>query len=85
MLDDASAHGLSALAELNRRPAMRPGGLTRLNALRETPDIERYADLVGLLLRPEYNADADDNRRQLSGETALIIAKHRNGPVGGCG
>ncbi len=71
-----------ALAQLNRRPEARPGGTPRLSDLREASGIERHADLVGLLLRPEYYADDEDDREQLDGQAELIIAKQRNGPVG---
>ena len=70
------------LAQLNRRPEARHGGMPRLSDLRGASSIEQHADLVGLLVRPEYYADDEDDREQLSGEAELIIAKHRNGPVG---
>ena len=70
------------LAQLNRRPEARHGGIPRLGDLRGASSIEQHADLVGLLVRPEYYADDEDNREQLNGEAELIIAKHRNGPVG---
>ena len=71
-----------ALAQLNRRPEARPGGIPWLSDLRAASGIERHADLVGLLLRPEYYADDEDAREQLAGAAELIIAKQQNGSVG---
>jgi replicative DNA helicase len=75
------------LAQLNRQPDTRAkeGGRPRLSDLRESGSIEQDADLVGLLVRPEYyeNYDADeDTKLEKAGEAELIIAKQRNGPTG---
>jgi replicative DNA helicase len=73
------------LAQLNRNPEQRSGesrGRPRLSDLRESGSIEQDADLVGLLVRDEYYAENDDERKELSGRATLIIAKQRNGPVG---
>ena len=56
--------------------------MPRLGDLRGASSIEQHADLVGLLVRPEYYADDEDAREQLAGEAELIIAKQQNGPVG---
>ncbi len=70
------------LAQLNRQPDGR-GGRPRLSDLRDSGAIEQDADLVGLLYRPEYYADGDDDKLEDSeGKAELIIAKQRNGPVG---
>ena len=37
---------------------------------------------MGLLVREEYYADSDDERKELEGKAELIIAKQRNGPIG---
>jgi replicative DNA helicase len=73
------------VAQLNRNPEIRTGsgkGVPRLADLRESGAIEQDADLVGLLVREEYYADSDDERKELSGKAELIIAKQRNGPIG---
>lgn len=73
------------LAQLNRNPEQRSGdskGRPRLSDLRESGSIEQDADLVGLLVREEYYADTDDDKKQVEGNATLIIAKQRNGPVG---
>jgi replicative DNA helicase len=50
--------------------------------LRESGSIEQDADLVGLLVREEYYAANDEEKRNSEGKATLIIAKQRNGPVG---
>jgi replicative DNA helicase len=50
--------------------------------LRESGSIEQDADLVGLLVREEYYAESDDEKKESEGKATLIIAKQRNGPVG---
>lgn len=73
------------LAQLNRNPEQRTGdsrGRPRLSDLRESGSIEQDADLVGLLVREEYYADSDEDKKEVAGKATLIIAKQRNGPVG---
>lgn len=73
------------LAQLNRNPETRSGetkGRPRLSDLRESGSIEQDADLVGLLIREEYYADSEDEKKEAEGKATLIIAKQRNGPVG---
>ena len=73
------------LAQLNRNPEGRTGeakGRPRLSDLRESGSIEQDADLVGLLVREEYYADTDEDKKAAEGKATLIIAKQRNGPVG---
>ena len=70
------------LAQLNRQPEARSGGEPRLSDLRESGSIEQDADVVGLLVRKEFYADADEEREQFEGKAELIIAKQRNGPTG---
>ncbi|MBP7951830.1 MAG: replicative DNA helicase [Verrucomicrobiales bacterium] len=77
------------LAQLNRNPEQRtggksggPGGKPKLSDLRESGSIEQDADLVGLLYRPEYYANDEDERQEESGKAELLIAKHRNGATG---
>jgi replicative DNA helicase len=74
------------LAQLNRNPEARTGdskGKPRLSDLRESGSIEQDADLVGLLWREEYYADDDEEKKDIEGKAELVIAKQRNGPVGG--
>jgi replicative DNA helicase len=72
------------VAQLNRQPDARAkeGGRPRLSDLRESGSIEQDADLVGLLVRPEYYETDDDAKQERAGEAELIIAKQRNGPTG---
>lgn len=73
------------LAQLNRAPESRTGdskGRPRLSDLRESGSIEQDADVVGLLVRPEYYAENEDEKAETEGEVELIIAKQRNGPTG---
>ncbi|MDQ3314322.1 MAG: replicative DNA helicase [Verrucomicrobiota bacterium] len=70
------------LSQLNRQPEARSGGKPRLSDLRESGSIEQDADLVGLLVRPELYEEDEEARAEKAGESELIIAKQRNGPVG---
>src|SRR2546423_1572928 len=70
------------VAELNRQPEQRTGGKPRLSDLRESGSIEQDADLVALLVRPEFYEEDEETRVEKAGEAELIVAKQRNGPVG---
>jgi replicative DNA helicase len=77
------------VAQLNRQPEQRTGGRPRLSDLRESGAIEQDADLVGLLLRPSFYEEKDDESKtedpitdEAAEEAVLIIAKQRNGPIG---
>jgi replicative DNA helicase len=72
------------IAQLNRQPDTRAkeGGRPRLSDLRESGSIEQDADVVGLLVRPEYYETDEDAKQEKAGEAELIIAKQRNGPTG---
>jgi replicative DNA helicase len=77
-----------ALSQLNRNTESRGGdnwGRPRLSDLRESGSIEQDADIVALLVRHEYYADTEEERRLSEGQATLIIAKQRNGPVGDVG
>jgi replicative DNA helicase len=73
---------LIVLAQLNRNAEGRAGGIPKLADLRESGSIEQDADIVGLLYREDYYAEDEDERKELEGQSTLIVAKHRNGPVG---
>ncbi len=70
-----------ALSQLSRAPEQRTGkekGVPMLSDLRESGSLEQDADIVAFLFREDYY-DEDSER---PGEADLIMAKHRNGPIG---
>ncbi len=68
-----------ALSQLSRAVEQRGGEKKPILAdLRESGQIEADADLVMFIYREEYY-DKDSER---PGEADIIIAKHRNGPIG---
>lgn len=70
-----------ALSQLSRDVEKRKGGKPVLSDLRESGAIEQDADIVMFLDRNTMAGD-DDPDRPSQGMAELIIAKHRNGPVG---
>ncbi|HKJ36699.1 MAG TPA: replicative DNA helicase [Solirubrobacterales bacterium] len=67
-----------ALSQLSRAPEQRPDKVPMLADLRESGSIEQDADIVSFIYREDYYEP--ETERQ--GEADLIIAKHRNGPIG---
>ncbi len=72
-----------ALSQLSRAVETR-GGDKRpmLSDLRESGAIEQDADIVCFLYRPEYYKIMEDEHGSTLGIGEVIVAKHRNGPVG---
>ncbi|MGE9516326.1 MAG: replicative DNA helicase [Solitalea-like symbiont of Tyrophagus putrescentiae] len=72
-----------ALSQLSRAVEARHDKRPIISDLRESGSIEQDADLVLLLYRPEYyKIEQNENGESLKGLAEVIVAKHRNGPVG---
>jgi replicative DNA helicase len=77
-----------ALSQLSRNVERREDKRPMLSDLRESGSIEAEADIVMMLYRSRYyNRDGEEGSEPPAGqewleESELIVAKHRNGPVG---
>jgi replicative DNA helicase len=67
-----------ALAQLSRAVETRQSHVPMLSDLRESGSIEQDADIVAFI----YREDVYDPETERKGIADLIIAKHRNGPIG---
>jgi len=70
---------LIALSQLSRSVESRSPQIPQLADLRESGSIEQDADIVSFIYRPGYY---EPDNPEYENITDLIIAKHRNGPVG---
>lgn len=68
-----------ALSQLSRNVETRQAKRPMLSDLRESGSLEQDADIVMFLYREDYYKDTEEEPSRL---TELIVAKHRNGPIG---
>jgi replicative DNA helicase len=68
-----------AISQLSRAPEQRHPPKPQLSDLRESGQLEQDADLVAFLYREDYYRDPED---EPDGLADVIVAKHRNGPIG---
>jgi replicative DNA helicase len=68
-----------AISQLSRAPEQRHPPRPQLSDLRESGSIEQDADLVAFLYREDYYRQ---NEEEHDGLAEVILAKHRNGPIG---
>jgi replicative DNA helicase len=68
-----------AVSQLSRAVEARHPPLPMLSDLRESGQLEQDADLVMFVYREDYYLKEESERQ---GEADILIAKHRNGPIG---
>jgi len=73
-----------ALSQLSRAVEQRTSKRPQLSDLRESGAIEQDADVVLFIDRHTDRATEPEPNRPGKGEAEVVIAKHRNGPVGSC-
>jgi replicative DNA helicase len=79
---------LIAVSQLSRASEWRASHRPQLSDLRDSGSIEQDADVVVFIYRDEYYYDREEwqtqhpDREYPEGIADIIIAKHRNGPVG---
>jgi replicative DNA helicase len=71
-----------AVAQLNREAEKQESGRPKMSHLRECGAVEQDADVIGLVYRAEYYERDEQAKKEVEGEAELIIAKHKDGPVG---
>ncbi|MBO7672067.1 replicative DNA helicase [bacterium] len=77
-----------ALSQLSRAVEQRTGNKPQLSDLRDSGAIEQDADIVMFIYREDYYKQTEGSEEEsnapkaANGESEIIIAKHRNGPVG---
>ncbi len=69
-----------AVSQLSRNVEQRDHKVPRLSDLRDSGSIEQDADIVMFIYRKER--DQSDGSTSVQNTTQILIAKHRNGPIG---
>ena len=72
---------LIALSQLSRTVEARQDKRPMLSDLRESGALEQDADIVMFIYREDYYKK-DEERNEEREDVELIVAKHRNGPIG---